>query len=239
MLTGDSSGDQIQGKLVPLNATVSDNPKAVLPFKLIDEVIEKAGFILILHNCMCRVGMDCQNYPKTFGCMFVGEGAAYLAKEKEAIGRKATVQEAKDHVRKAAEYGLVPIAAYVPIEAKIFGVPDGIHKRFFEFCFCCPCCCLGIRNLRHFTPGVREKLENLGFVAKALPECKGCMKCIDVCPVDAINKNGTKVWVNEDLCVACGLCEYACKNDAIKLIQIRPSQGALLDYFKGVNIDIT
>ncbi len=239
MLTGDSSGDQIQGKMVPLNVTVNDNSKAILPYKLIDEVIEKASFILILNRCMCRIGMKCQDYPIEFGCMFIGEGARYLSKEKETIGREASVQEAKDHVRKASELGLVPIAAYVPLEAKVFGVPDGLHKRFFEFCFCCPCCCFGIRNLKHFSPGIRDKLENIGFTAKALPDCKGCMKCVEICPVNAINKNGSKVWVNEDICVACGLCEYACKHNAIQLIQIESSRGPLLDYFKGVNIDIT
>ncbi len=238
MLSGDSSGDQIQGKMVPLNVTVNDNKKAILPYKLIDEVIEKSSFVFILHKCMCRVGMKCQDYPVEFACMFLGEGARYLSQEKEAIGRQVTVKEAKDHVRKASEHGLVPIAAYVPLEAKVFGVPDGLHKRFFEFCFCCPCCCFGIRNLKHFSPGIRDKLENMGFIAKALPDCKGCGTCVDICPVNAINKNGSKVWVNEDICVACGLCEYACKHKAIQLVQIKPSRGPLLDYFEGVNIDI-
>ncbi len=92
MMTGDSSGDQIQGKMVPLNATVNNNSQAILPYKLIDEVIDKASFILVLHKCMCRVGMECRDYPPEFGCMFIGEGARYLAQEKEAIGKEVTVQ---------------------------------------------------------------------------------------------------------------------------------------------------
>ncbi len=238
-LAGKPGGDRIQGKVVPLNAIVKDNPKAVMPYDLIDEVIEKASFRLILHECMCRKGMECEDYPIDFACLFVGDGARFLMQGDGAPGREATAEEAKAHIRKAEELGLVPLAAYVPIEQKIFGVPDDHHHQFFEFCFCCPCCCVGLRNLQYLSTSTRSTLENVGFVAKALPECRGCLKCISVCPVNAINKNGSKVWVNEDECVGCGLCQYACKHDAIQLVQVGPSRGGLLDYFEGVNIDVS
>ncbi len=240
-LAGKPGRDHIQTKVVPLNAMVKNNPKAVMPYKLIDEVIEKSSFRLILHDCMCRKGMGCKDYPQDFGCMFIGEGARFLMQSENPPGRSATVKETKAHIRKAGELGLVPLAAYVPIEQKIFGVPNELHEKFFEFCFCDPCCCIGLKNIQYLSAKSRRVtkiLENVGFTAKALPDCRGCFKCVSICPVHAINKNGTKVWVNEDECVGCGLCQYTCKFNSIQLVQIAPVRGDLFDYFDGLNLDV-
>ncbi len=132
LLAGKPGKDHIQAKVIPLNALVKNNPKAVLPYKLIDEVIDKSSFRLILHDCMCRKGMGCMDYPQDFGCMFIGEGARYLMQSENPPGRSVTIKEARAHVRKAGELGLVPLAAYVPIEQKIFGIPDNLHYKFFH-----------------------------------------------------------------------------------------------------------
>ncbi len=240
-LAGRPDGDHIQTKVVPLNAVVKEGKKAVMPYKLIDEIIDKSSFRLILHDCMCRKGMGCRDYPQDFGCLFIGEGARYLMQSDNPPGREATIEETKTHIRKAGELGLVPLAAYVPIEQKIFGVPNNLHNNFFEFCFCDPCCCIGLRNVQYLSSRTRritQILENVGFTAKSLPECVGCNKCVPICPVHAININGTKVWVNEDECIGCGLCQNICKKEAIQLVQIAAVQGGLLDYFHGLELDV-
>lgn len=241
VLAGKPGADHIQTKVVPLNAIVKDSPKAVMPYGLIDGIIEKSSFRLILHDCMCRKGMGCKDYPRDFGCMFIGEGARYLMNNDNPPGRSATIEEAKAHIRRAGELGLVPLAAYVPIEQKIFGVPDDLHYKFFEFCFCCPCCCIGLKNIQYLSSKTRKVtnvLENVGFTAKALPDCRGCFKCVSICPVHAINKNGTKVWVNEDECIGCGLCQHICKFDSIQLVQVAPAKGELMDYFEGLDLNV-
>lgn len=241
-LVGKPGGDHIQAKVLPLNVKIKDIKKAIMPYKLIDELLDKSSFRLILHECMCRKAMNCKDYPHDFGCMFVGEGARYLMQSEFPPGYSATIKEAKAHIRKAGELGLVPLGAYVPPEQTLFGVPHNLHNKFFEFCFCEPCCCVGLKNVGYLSAKARKVtkvLENVGFIAKALPDCRGCFKCVTVCPVRAINKNGTKVWVNEDVCVGCGLCQTACKFDGIQLVQIGSARGTLLDYFEGLNLDVS
>lgn len=46
-------------------------------------------------------------------------------------------------------------------------------------------------------------------------KCKGCRKCVKVCPFEAIDMNG-KLAVINDKCTACGACVDACPFDAIE-----------------------
>lgn len=239
LLSGRLVKNPLQVHVVPLNAKVKTSPSSVIPYQLIDEVIEKSSYRLVLHTCMCRQGMECKDYPHDFACLFLGEAAKYLGRSKDIAGREVTVEEAKEHVRRAEELGLVPLVAYVPAEHTIFGIPPDIRYKFLEICFCCPCCCIGLHNIRYLTPGTRKNVMSVGFVAKALPTCKGCFDCIDICPADAVHAKGDKVWVNEDLCVGCGLCQYKCEHHAIRMVQIDPPKGKMLDYFKGIQLDVS
>jgi len=228
----------VQTRLIPLNAQVKDRPSAVMPYRMIDDVIEKASFRLIMHECICRKGTGCTDYPIDFGCLFLGEGARTLLKGD--VGRGATIEEAKAHIRKAGEMKLVPLAAYVKLEQWVMGISKENHSRLLEICLCCPCCCLGLRNLKHISPeGRRQVFLNIGFVAKAFPTCQGCFDCVSACPAGAIKTKGDKVWVKEDECVGCGLCQNACPHQAIRLVQIKPARGGILDYFDGLHLDVS
>ena len=49
---------------------------------------------------------------------------------------------------------------------------------------------------------------------------KGCTKCIDYCPVDAlkiVDKKERKIEVYETKCVSCGICESICPTNAIEV----------------------
>ena len=235
---GPVEDPKIRSRIIPVNARVKKSKNAVLPQKLIDDFIDSAGFMIILDECLCRKGMECKDYPIDFGCIMFGEGARTLLKGNH--GRVVTAQEAKRHVREAEKHGLVPIAAHAKIEEQVMGIPEEQHHQFIELCLCCPCCCLAMKNLKYFTPDIyRHNFINVGFVAKALPECVGCNKCVSVCPADAIKKNGNKVWVREDKCVGCGLCQHACEQDAIRLVQIGKARGELADYFDGLRLDVS
>ena len=57
-------------------------------------------------------------------------------------------------------------------------------------------------------------------------KCSGCMKCADVCPVEAmgmvsagdpLHHKRKKAKVNEDLCLGCGVCARVCTKQAIGL----------------------
>jgi len=50
------------------------------------------------------------------------------------------------------------------------------------------------------------------------PECIGCTKCIQVCPVDAIIGSTKKIHtVLSDICTGCESCIVACPVDCISL----------------------
>ena len=44
--------------------------------------------------------------------------------------------------------------------------------------------------------------------------CMHCGLCYDICPYDAINKNDCKFEVDEDKCKYCGACKNACPANA-------------------------
>lgn len=235
---GQYTRKPFQATIIPLNAKVKASPGSVVPYQLIDGIIDKAGFRLLLRECMCRKGMGCERYPHDLACLFLGEGARSLMGGESPPGREVSAEEAKEHVRKAGELGLVPLASYVPFEQVLFGVPHHLNDQLLEFCFCCPCCCIALHNMKYFTRRTQKSYRNVGFVAKALPTCRGCLDCVSVCPADAIRVKGDKVWVKEDDCIGCGLCQNACSHNAIRLVQVAPIREGLLDYFEGIEIDI-
>ena len=47
--------------------------------------------------------------------------------------------------------------------------------------------------------------------------CVGCGICVDDCPVDAITlKDGQKAVINEDECIRCGRCHDVCPHEAVR-----------------------
>ena len=67
-------------------------------------------------------------------------------------------------------------------------------------------------------------------------DCIGCTKCIDACPVDAINGAANLMHnVINDLCTGCELCIEPCPVDCIELIEVSEEQSLKIrkdsDYF--------
>jgi Pyruvate/2-oxoacid:ferredoxin oxidoreductase delta subunit len=232
---------KIQSRVIPIHAKVNKgkSKSAIVPYNLLDDFIDSAGFIIIIDECICRKGMECKNYPINFGCIMLGEGSRVMLGQ--GHGHQATAAEAKAYAREGAKHGLVVFAAQAKAEEQLMGIPPEKRHQFIELCFCCPCCCIAMSNLRYYTPEIKKhNFVNVGFVAKALPECTGCGKCIKICAAGAVRKNGNKVWVKEDDCIGCGLCQVECKHDAIQLVQIGKNRGELVEYFNGlINLDVT
>jgi ferredoxin len=52
-------------------------------------------------------------------------------------------------------------------------------------------------------------------------KCRSCGKCIESCPVNAMEKSkhgtGTRISVKDDVCLGCGVCSRICSYSAVRL----------------------
>jgi heterodisulfide reductase subunit A len=69
----------------------------------------------------------------------------------------------------------------------------------------------------------RGEIEKEPLTAKLIPElCKGCIRCVRICPFSAIEQIGppgqeANVRIIEAACMGCGACAAECKFDAIEM----------------------
>jgi len=47
-------------------------------------------------------------------------------------------------------------------------------------------------------------------------KCTACSKCAQICPQNAVIKNGSHFFINEKKCIGCGKCIKICPNNAVK-----------------------
>lgn len=208
------------GQYIPVNLRVGEYESEVIPLKLMDYFIEKAGTIVI-RDCPCRVTNDCKNHDKDLGCIWMGKGAANLdlknlpgmAKE----GRYATKEEVREHVRLALKNGLAPALAKLRGDAVAYNVLE-YDDELMNFCFCCSCCCIaagykyGNSDYKNFV----KRMKGVTFTTD--PEkCVGCGECFKVCIYNGLKMVKGKSVHTED-CLGCGHCETVCPNDAISII---------------------
>ncbi len=46
--------------------------------------------------------------------------------------------------------------------------------------------------------------------------CVGCGVCVDDCPVEAITLDDSKAVINEEECIRCGRCHDVCPQEAVR-----------------------
>jgi ferredoxin len=63
-----------------------------------------------------------------------------------------------------------------------------------------------------------------------LSRTRNCHRCVEVCPLGAIQTDGREISVNHYLCHGCGSCALVCPADAIRMAH--PSHEELLDSLK-------
>ena len=228
---------------LPLNVDLTDQAeKTVVPMDLIKASLKGMEFIAGMDTCLCRDSNGCEDYPVDVACLFLGDGGRAVVKQ--GLAKELTYEEACARVDKAAEYGLMGQAVWVEVEHLIWGVRNDQMDKFLEICFCCPCCCLGMRLARNATPAERFRFHPSGWTAVAdQTKCTGCGLCQEThngCPMEAISfgEHG-KVVINQELCLGCGICKNRCPVDAIQIKQTMPMRKDLHEYFlKDFNIDL-
>jgi formate hydrogenlyase subunit 6/NADH:ubiquinone oxidoreductase subunit I len=165
-----------------------------------------------MDNCLCRQSEGCEDYPIDLGCLFLGEATKEI---NPRLGRKVTQEEARAHVQRCREAGLVHLIGRNKLDTVWMGVGPG--EKLMTICHCCPCCCLyGV--LPHMAEHLQAKISRMPGVQVAVSEqCVGCGSCAeDVCFVDAIHLVEGRAQISAS-CVGCGRCVEHCPTGAIEI----------------------
>jgi ferredoxin len=198
---------------ITVNEPIQRPADTVLPSAVVAHFIEQSEYRWIMNFCICRQSDNCQEYPQDLGCIFLGEA---VLKINPKLGRLATRQEALDHLRRCREAGLVHMIGRNKLDTIWLGATPG--QKLLTICNCCPCCCLwrvlshvdqAIGDKVTRMPGVSVAVNEA---------CKGCKLCTrDVCFVDAIQMVDGRAVIDADRCRGCGRCVEVCPLDAIDL----------------------
>ncbi len=210
-------GDDIiyltQDKIVPVNKNIEKKADIVLPSHVLEYFINKAKYHFIMHTCICRESLECQDYPRDLGCLFLGAGVLDINPH---LGKIVSREEALEHAKKCREAGLVHLIGRNKLDKQWLGVDDG--NTLLTVCNCDPCCCLW-RIAPVLTPRISSKVTKMpGVKVKVTDKCIGCGTCTNgICFVDAIKLIGKKAHINNN-CKGCGRCVSICPQGAIELI---------------------
>jgi UDP-glucose 4-epimerase len=197
---------------IPVGESVELPAGAAAPVSIVEDCIERASRLFIVDRCFCRSSSGCSRHDPGIGCLFLGEGTLQLD---PALGREASVEEAREHLHRAVADGLVPCVGQAWVDARAFGVRDWRH--FMTVCFCCECCCL-IGMLPHVPEGAMKIMVRLEGARTVVEEgCDGCGACLSACMFDQLTLEGGRAVVGDD-CKACGRCAAACPRGAIRVL---------------------
>ena len=201
-----------RNEVIPINQSLDPPDSTVLPSQVVDHFIEKAGYHWIMNFCICRDAEKCTDYPIDLGCLFLGEAVLDINPQ---LGRRVSKEEALEHARRCREAGLVHLIGRNKLDTAWLGAGPG--DKLLTICNCCPCCCLW-RVLPHVAPGIGDKVMRMPGVKVTVSErCIGCGTCAqDVCFVDAICLVDGRAII-DDTCRGCGRCVGVCPEKAIEV----------------------
>jgi len=198
--------------IIPVHETISGPESVVLPYPMLTPLIERSSARVLMNQCICRRGENCQTFPQDFGCLFLGEGAAQI---RPAMGRRVDASEAIAHVEQAMEMGLVPLIVHTTFDALMLGIP---YRRMLGICFCCDCCCTVQQGLRVGPPAFWDIVHRLpGLSVEVGADCVGCGECAEACYVEALSVPNGRAIIDSERCKGCGRCVAACPTGVISL----------------------
>lgn len=209
-------GDDIfylpQDKIIPIDKTIETHDEYVLPSQVLEYFVKKANYHWIMDFCICRSSMECKDYPINYGCLFLGEATLGINPQ---LGKRVSKEEALAYLKKCREAGLVHLIGRNKLDTQWLGVGPG--DKLMTICNCCPCCCLW-RISPIINPKIGSKVKKMPGVRVEVNEnCIGCGTCSNgICFTDAIQLYERRAFISDE-CRGCGRCVSVCPQGAIKL----------------------
>jgi Pyruvate/2-oxoacid:ferredoxin oxidoreductase delta subunit len=144
-------------------------------------------------------------------CSTFGYGADYTIRYHFA--REVSKSEMVENFARSKELGLV------------FCV-ENTKRNPTVICHCCKCCCNYLAGLSKL--GYLNSVVTSNYISKIDEElCKGCGKCVDLCPVNALSlvsandpkhPKKKKARLDTEVCVGCGVCAAKCPTKTIDMV---------------------
>lgn len=229
-----------RGVILNLNVDLTDAAQSVImPIDIMKKALAESSYRAALTHCICRDLRDCKNFPHDLGCIFAGEGARVIVERN--IGREITVQEALDHIDRAASMGLIGHTLWIEVEQYFWGIKNEDMHRFLEFCFCCPCCCTALEVVKKSGPDVKRRFRSVGWKARIdRHTCDNCGICVTACPKEAIDETPEGKTIDEAKCLGCGICASRCQQSSITLhlIDEKNLKTDIKDHFSEIGLDL-
>ena len=207
---------QIGRSLVREEALPEGDHTEILDWERASHIVQSASAIGI-SLCACRhkaghLDKACERPVEV--CMTFGEAAKSIIRN--GLAKTVSVQEAMKILETCKENGLAQTG-------------DNVQHHVSYICNCCGCCCGMMEAIRLFD--IRNAIVTSNWIMEIdRSRCRGCGKCAEICPVNAIDvvqesgdreeKAGGKAkWAVREasLCLGCGVCYSACKFDAISM----------------------
>jgi Pyruvate/2-oxoacid:ferredoxin oxidoreductase delta subunit len=182
--------------------------------EMCDIADQNGGFVKLA--CTCRKYKRGGKYigPENVLCLGISAYASMYHEHPERIWKEhkietVSAEEAKEHLEKCTESGMVHNATYV-------GSPAYMSK----LCNCEYPVCVWLQwRLDWGLTGILKKGHYVAHHDR--DKCTGCKECIKVCQFKAISFSPSygKAILKQDHCFGCAQCLRVCEFDAVKMVE--------------------